>query len=138
LSLPVTTLSSLDVGPAMGATIYRIEPAPDADVLAIALTPSNPNSLTSLAPTLRLVGPAGAVIDASSSAGQPLLVAADLRNSSAPYDLYVAGTSGDSTATLRIGFLSLDDTLAVGQLAAQDVNLSTGDLADTASVPLFG
>ena len=138
LNASVTALNSLTIGPATGATIYRINPAADADVLAIELTSTNPNTLTALAPTLKLVGPTGTITTSSAGIGQSLFVAADIQDQGRPLDLYVAGTRGTDTATMQIGVLTLENTLTFDPSHSGQTSLETGELTRSSAVTDFG
>ena len=134
----ITTVPALDVVPTTGATIYRLAPSADADVVTILLSPVDPNSASALAPAVKLVGPTGTIVETTASAGDALSAVADIRGLTGPFDLYLAGTAGTELATLRIAALEFEDTLALDVPIPAEPNLGDGDFTSVANVTSLG
>jgi len=128
----VTTIGGVQIGASQTADFYRFQPAYGTDVLVLGLEPDSP-----VAVRVVLVGENFSPVRHDVLAGQTLLLPVDLAGAYGGADLYVAATSGDATATLRIGQLDVPFEIDPLVLAEGRLDLA-GDLAATQPAGAFG
>ena len=128
----VTTIGGVQIGASQTANFYRFQPAYGTDVLMLALEPDSP-----AAARVVLIGEDLPPVRQDVLAGQTLLLPVDLAGAYGQVDLYVAATSGDATATLRIGQLDVPFEIAPSVLAEGRLDLA-GGLAAMQPAGAFG
>ncbi|MBC8354746.1 MAG: SBBP repeat-containing protein [Planctomycetes bacterium] len=137
LPQPTLELNSLTLGPTQGAEFLRIEPSADIDVVSVQLTPDT-NGVSLIQPQVMIVGPNGPVTSGTTIfPGTPLFLAFET-GGIGPFDIFVAGLSGNDPATVRIGQLDVPDTLLPGQLPSELIDLSTNQLTFNGALGGFG
>ena len=135
----VSTMSGLFVGPSVGARIYRVDPSAETDVLSLHVASSSDvTDPGALAPTVKLVGATGMIVESAVAPGDDLTIVADVRNLSGPFDLYLGASEGTQPATLQIAAVEFEETFAFGELASTSPGLASGDFNVMEPSPSFG
>jgi hypothetical protein len=129
----VTTVSNIPIGSSTPAKYYRIQLAPGMNVLSLGFTagPAGGAKFGIVSDTLPY-------IEHTAAAGQTVTFTYTVTNTSLPLDIYVIGTGGNSTGTLRIGQLDVPDTIDADDLVAKKIDLTGNVTPSSQNAGAFG
>jgi hypothetical protein len=124
LQAPFTSVGPVQVGPDQTASFFRVQTNPGADVLLVEAQPSGP----AIGARLVVVGQNMVPVEINGAAGQKVLLPATIAGLVGPFDIYVSGSAGAGSVTLRMGQFDIPDAIDAADLAAVKPDLQ-GDFA---------
>jgi GEVED domain/CARDB len=132
VSMGNATVQSINLGSDITAQYRRVQTANGQNVLLVQVDAQQNESFRVV-----VVGAGLPLAEASAAAGEPLVFPIDISKAVGPFDVYVQGTSGPTTAMLTVGAVDIPRTIPLTAVPAAALG-TDGDFSVSRATSGFG